>query len=230
MTEVSNTTAALIAMLQQRDAAGRAKYGATLDRTDLTLEQWLQHQVEELLDGAGYALAAMRTLRATPAASVSERARELLAAAYRQAGNNAAADKVLDTNGFRCTPSSDPALRAIEQALTQQRGDEPAAWMVEWTDNAGDPTRYIAYCEEDAADKLGVLSDGEAATAKVVPLYTTPQPRAGAGVPEYRRGIVDAQHALHDVANRRRHPEAVAFAQELLDRLVRMHGDAERSR
>ena len=75
---------------------------------------------------------------------------------------------------------------SLEQALTQQRGYEPAAWMVEWTDNAGDPTRYIAYCEEDAADKLGVLRDGEAATAKVIPLYTTPRPSADAPWPKGR--------------------------------------------
>lgn len=59
--EVSATTQQLIDMLIERDQLGRAKYGTTLDRTDLTLDQWLQHQVEELLDGAGYALAAMRT-------------------------------------------------------------------------------------------------------------------------------------------------------------------------
>lgn len=58
---VSATTQKLIDMLIERDQMGRAKYGMTLDRTDLTLDQWLQHQVEELLDGAGYALAAMRT-------------------------------------------------------------------------------------------------------------------------------------------------------------------------
>jgi len=57
----SDVTVALVAMLIQRDQTGRAKYGTTLDRTDLTLDQWLQHHVEELLDGAGYALAAMRT-------------------------------------------------------------------------------------------------------------------------------------------------------------------------
>lgn len=57
----SDVTVALIAQLVQRDQMGRAKYSTTLDRTDLTLDQWLQHQVEELLDGAGYALAAMRT-------------------------------------------------------------------------------------------------------------------------------------------------------------------------
>lgn len=57
----SRTTAALIDLLVKRDQAGRAKYGATLDRTDLTHGEWLQHMAEELLDGAGYALAAMRT-------------------------------------------------------------------------------------------------------------------------------------------------------------------------
>lgn len=58
---VSETTQSLIDLLIARDQAGRAKYGTTLDRTDLTHEQWLQHMVEELLDGAGYALAAIRT-------------------------------------------------------------------------------------------------------------------------------------------------------------------------
>lgn len=64
---VSQTTATLIDLLISRDQAGRAKYGETLDRTDLTRDEWLQHLAEELLDGAGYALAAKRTA-ATPAA------------------------------------------------------------------------------------------------------------------------------------------------------------------
>lgn len=59
---VSATTTALIDLLRQRDAAGLKKYGTTLDRTDLSLADWLQHMTEELLDGAGYALAALRTL------------------------------------------------------------------------------------------------------------------------------------------------------------------------
>ncbi len=58
--EVSQTTQALIDLLVARDRAGRAKYGATLDRADLTHEEWLQHMAEELLDGAGYALSAKR--------------------------------------------------------------------------------------------------------------------------------------------------------------------------
>lgn len=46
--------------LIERDAKGRAKYGTSLDRTDLDLQAWLQHMAEELLDAAGYALAAKR--------------------------------------------------------------------------------------------------------------------------------------------------------------------------
>lgn len=59
--KVSETTQRLIDLLIARDQVGRAKYGTTLDRTDLTRDEWLQHMVEELLDGAGYALAAQRT-------------------------------------------------------------------------------------------------------------------------------------------------------------------------
>ena len=57
---VSSTTATLINQIIERDAHGKAKYGTTLDRTDLSLTDWLQHQAEELMDGAGYALAAKR--------------------------------------------------------------------------------------------------------------------------------------------------------------------------
>jgi hypothetical protein len=57
---VSATTATLINQIIKRDAHGKAKYGVTLDRTDLSLTDWLQHQAEELADGAGYALAAKR--------------------------------------------------------------------------------------------------------------------------------------------------------------------------
>ena len=58
--DVSQTTASLIQQIAARDAHGKAKYGTSLDRTDLTLPAWLQHQAEELMDGAGYALAAKR--------------------------------------------------------------------------------------------------------------------------------------------------------------------------
>lgn len=37
-----------------REEKGRAEYGTTMDRKDLTEEQWLQHAYEEALDLAIY--------------------------------------------------------------------------------------------------------------------------------------------------------------------------------
>lgn len=58
---ISDTTRELIRQLVERDRKGLAKYGTTLDRSDLTRNEWLQHMTEELLDAAGYAQAAKRT-------------------------------------------------------------------------------------------------------------------------------------------------------------------------
>lgn len=44
----------VIESIRQRANLGKAKYGATMDRTDLSLQQWLQHLQEELLDAAVY--------------------------------------------------------------------------------------------------------------------------------------------------------------------------------
>lgn len=40
--------------IQQRAAFGLTKYGVTLERTDLTLDQWLCHAQEEAMDLACY--------------------------------------------------------------------------------------------------------------------------------------------------------------------------------
>ena len=40
--------------LYQRELKGISKYNTTVDRTDLTEEQWLQHAYEEALDLAVY--------------------------------------------------------------------------------------------------------------------------------------------------------------------------------
>lgn len=48
------TTDRLKAMLDERHAAGLAKYRTTVDRDDLTPTQWAQHAIEEMLDGANY--------------------------------------------------------------------------------------------------------------------------------------------------------------------------------
>ena len=45
---------AVRADLLQRSQAGIAKYGVTLDRTDLNMRDWLQHAYEEALDMANY--------------------------------------------------------------------------------------------------------------------------------------------------------------------------------
>ena len=40
--------------LLRRSQLGIAKYGVTLERTDLSLRDWLQHTYEETLDQANY--------------------------------------------------------------------------------------------------------------------------------------------------------------------------------
>lgn len=44
----------VIAKIKQRSERGLSKYGVGLDRTDLTVQEWLQHAQDELLDGANY--------------------------------------------------------------------------------------------------------------------------------------------------------------------------------
>lgn len=48
------TTDTLIAMIRERHAAGLKSYGVTVDRKDLTPEQWLQHSIEERIDDLKY--------------------------------------------------------------------------------------------------------------------------------------------------------------------------------
>lgn len=59
---MSDVTNHLCQLLQDRDALGQKKYGTSLDRTDLTAEQWIQHTIEKLLDAAGYLEALKRKL------------------------------------------------------------------------------------------------------------------------------------------------------------------------
>jgi len=51
---VDSVVEAVRADLLRRSQFGIAKYGATLDRTDLNLRDWLQHAYEECLDQANY--------------------------------------------------------------------------------------------------------------------------------------------------------------------------------
>ncbi len=44
----------VINKIRSRADAGKAKYGVTMERTDLTNAEWLQHLQEELMDAAVY--------------------------------------------------------------------------------------------------------------------------------------------------------------------------------
>jgi hypothetical protein len=44
----------ICADLERREGKGLKEYGCTVDRTDLTRLEWLQHLYEELLDSAVY--------------------------------------------------------------------------------------------------------------------------------------------------------------------------------
>jgi hypothetical protein len=41
-------------LLKNRSETGIRKYGTTLDRTDLTIKEWIEHAIEEALDLALY--------------------------------------------------------------------------------------------------------------------------------------------------------------------------------
>lgn len=67
----------LLFMVEARQSVGRKKYGHSIDRDDLTREEWLQHLLEEMLDGAQYAVKAneptfARTLLSMAAAIIEE--------------------------------------------------------------------------------------------------------------------------------------------------------------
>ena len=47
-------TEAVVVQLRTRAEKGKEKYGTTMERDDLTFEQWIQHLQEELMDAAVY--------------------------------------------------------------------------------------------------------------------------------------------------------------------------------
>tara|TARA_R110000868_G_scaffold126965_1_gene334367 strand:+ start:463 stop:663 length:201 start_codon:yes stop_codon:yes gene_type:complete len=59
---VDSIVVSVISDLEARSEVGKKKYGVTLDRTDLDLKDFLQHQYEELLDAALYCKRAIKEL------------------------------------------------------------------------------------------------------------------------------------------------------------------------
>lgn len=47
----------------ERATIGKQKYGTDLDRTDLSLEDWLEHSIQEKLDDILYMQKALKELR-----------------------------------------------------------------------------------------------------------------------------------------------------------------------
>jgi hypothetical protein len=60
----TGTEARVIAMIAERQKLGIAKYGQTVADNPLSLRQWLQHQLEELLDAAVYCQRAIEEIDA----------------------------------------------------------------------------------------------------------------------------------------------------------------------
>ena len=60
----TGTEARGCALIAQRQAMGIAKYGTTVASNPLELREWLQHQLEELLDAAIYVQRAIDELEA----------------------------------------------------------------------------------------------------------------------------------------------------------------------
>lgn len=52
--DTDTVVAAVVRSFQERSRVGQLKYGTTLDRTDLTPQQWAQHMQEELMDAILY--------------------------------------------------------------------------------------------------------------------------------------------------------------------------------
>jgi hypothetical protein len=65
----SETVQAAQRLLAERERFGLAKYGTTVDRTDLQAGDWLQHAIEEASDLLLYLIRLQQTMRPAPAAA-----------------------------------------------------------------------------------------------------------------------------------------------------------------
>jgi hypothetical protein len=54
LAEPDPIVATVIKRMRDRSTEGMKKYGCTMDRDDLTVTQWIDHAIEELLDAAVY--------------------------------------------------------------------------------------------------------------------------------------------------------------------------------
>lgn len=55
MSDSCNVEDSIVKRIRERGEHGRKKYGVSMDRKDLTHDEWLNHFQEELMDGIQYA-------------------------------------------------------------------------------------------------------------------------------------------------------------------------------
>lgn len=164
---------ALQQLLGERSAHGLAKYGTTTERTDLTLRDWLQHQLEELLDGAVYARAAIARIDQLVEFDESVFQREMAADAYIEVLENAAdgyyrVDESEQAKAYRAAKNNarhpdDLAVDKFAAALKAKLADARAKGRRGWDDKydcdaeilssmlrdhveKGDPRDVAAFC------------------------------------------------------------------------------------
>jgi hypothetical protein len=51
---MDSIVSSIIKQFEERSAAGKVKYGTDLDRTDLTLLEWIEHAKQEHMDAILY--------------------------------------------------------------------------------------------------------------------------------------------------------------------------------
>lgn len=69
---MDSIVAAIIKKFIQRSAVGKAKYGTDLDRTDLSVLEWIQHAQEEHMDAILYLEKLKQTLAGPPSSSTPD--------------------------------------------------------------------------------------------------------------------------------------------------------------
>ena len=127
----TSTTERLVRLLHDRHARGLAEYGATLDRGDLTPDDWAQHAIEEALDLAGYLMRLKDGLATQPVSTAAHDVESLRA-------------QVNDLEKVQKAMSRDLALAielgdAMHQAMTTAQSRFYVDWgeikvaLAEWT-------------------------------------------------------------------------------------------------
>ena len=64
--QTDSVVLSVINQFVERSKFGKEKYGTDLDRTDLTLQDWIQHAQEELMDGILYLEKLKKTYEKNP--------------------------------------------------------------------------------------------------------------------------------------------------------------------